>query len=170
MNPIQTIRAQVLLIAQADWSQIFRNSSQSFILKTHFQKTKDLCIQIPPLRSLKNGITISQFIRGLPKNTHCSRPWGIPIFCISPPQDSVGLYHDQKLVWTVIICFYKNLEYSVSKDRKLKLINLSSINEATVTVKSNDRWENGEMKQFHNFCIVSIHPQSSRESGNLIRV
>lgn len=43
----------------------------------------------------------------------------------------------------------KNLEYS-------------SINGATVTIKSNYRWENGDMKQFH-LCTVTIHPQSNSQ-------
>lgn len=85
-SPVKLIqaRAQALLTAQANWSQIFRNSSQSFILKTHFQKTKDFCIQIPPLWSLINGITILQFIKGLPKKRTLPNTSGNPHF--PPPQ------------------------------------------------------------------------------------
>lgn len=86
-----------------------------------------------------------------------------------PPPDSVGLYRNQKLIWTVI-CFYKNLEYCFQRQKALKLINLPSINGATVTVKSNDRWENRGMKWFHSLYTVAIHPQSSTESGNPLRV
>lgn len=57
----------------------------------------------------------------------------------------------------------KNLKYAVSKDRKSKLINLSSINGATATVKLNDRLEKGENKQFHNLCTVAMHTQQSQK-------
>lgn len=53
-----------------------------------------------------------------------------------PPKDNAGLHHHQELMWTVIICCYKNLHYSVSKDRELQVINVASIDRETATIKS----------------------------------